>query len=86
MEVANENMFRRTLVGEPPADVKSIRVTLKPGAQAVRSKPRVYAPQRAKLLVNYMVRLEAAGVTYCSNQAMCESVAIAIPTGANSQR
>lgn len=34
-------------MGEPTADVKPMTVHLKPGAHAVRVKPRVYLPHKA---------------------------------------
>ncbi|CAM9536088.1 unnamed protein product, partial [Hapterophycus canaliculatus] len=36
--------FRRALRGDPPARVEPMRVQLKPGASAVKAKPRRYEP------------------------------------------
>ena len=38
------NAFRRALWGDPPARVEPIRVQPKPGAFAVKSKPKRYDP------------------------------------------
>lgn len=57
----------RALVGESPADVESMQLTLKPGAQAVRSKLRVHLSQRVRWLADHTARLEAAGMGYHNN-------------------
>ncbi|CAM9927206.1 unnamed protein product [Sphacelaria rigidula] len=38
------NAFRRALMGDPPARVEPMRVILKPGAAAMKVKPRRYDP------------------------------------------
>ncbi|CAN0398823.1 unnamed protein product, partial [Scytosiphon promiscuus] len=38
------NAFRRALRGDPPARVEPMHVQLKPGASAVKAKPRRYDP------------------------------------------
>lgn len=86
VDITHENVFRWALVGEQPVDVEPMRVTLKLGAQAVCSRPRVYLQQKSKRLADYVTRLEAAGMVYRNNQAVYGSVAMTIPKGANSSR
>ena len=47
--------FRRTLTGETPARVASMRVTLKQGADLspMKAKPRVYPPEKSAWLTEY---------------------------------
>lgn len=68
---------------EPPMDVEPKNVTLKAGAQLVRSKARVYPPQNFKWLADHMAGLEAAEIVYCNNQVVYECVAMDTPEGAN---
>ena len=81
-----DRAFRRALVGEPPANVEPMQVKLKPGAQAVRAKPRVYPPHKAAWLAKHMEHLVEAGMVYRNNQAVYGSVAMAIPKGNNNFR
>ena len=78
--------FRRALVGEPPARVEPMQVTLKPGSTAVQAKPRVYPPTKAKWLATHMGHLTQTGMVYPNFQAIYGSVAMAIPKGENNFR
>ena len=78
------DVFRRALLGDPPARVESMTVRLQPGARAVRAKPRTSPPAKAAWLHEHMVNLETAGMVFRNPQAIYESVAMAIPKGSNS--
>ncbi|CAM9930082.1 unnamed protein product, partial [Sphacelaria rigidula] len=56
------NAFRRALRGDPPARVEPMRVTLKPGAAAVKANPRRYDPVKSSWLASCMVALVAFGL------------------------
>ena len=71
--------FRGALTGEPPADVEPMKVTLKPGERAVRAKPRVYPPERAKWLATHMDRLVEVNMVYRNPQAIYGSAVMARP-------
>ena len=51
------NAFRRALRGEPPARVEPMRVQLKPGASAVKAKPRQFDPVKASWLASCVVSI-----------------------------
>ena len=46
------NAFRRALREDPPARVEPMRVKLKPGATAVKIKPRRYDPKKSSWLAS----------------------------------
>ena len=48
------DVFRRTLLGDPPARVEPMTVRLQPGARAVRVKPRASPPAKAAWLHEHM--------------------------------
>ena len=75
------NAFRRALTGEEAAKVQPMIVKRKPGAHAVRAKPRVYSPEKIPWLAEHMEHLEKAGMVFRNNQAIFGSVAMAIPKG-----
>ena len=62
------------------------KVTQKPDARAVRSKPRKYPPHKAAWVAEHMQKLERAGMVYQNNQAVYGSVAMAVPKGEDSFR
>ena len=72
------NAFRRALRDDPPARVEPIRVTLKPGATAVKIKPRRYDPWKSSWLASCMGALLALGLVYRNLQAMWSSPAMAV--------
>ena len=58
------NAFRRALRGDPPARVESMRVQLKPGASAVKAKPRRYDPVKTSWLASCVAALLAYGLVF----------------------
>ena len=80
------DIFRRVLLGDPPARVEPMTVRLQPGARAVRSKPRASLPAKAAWLHEQIDNLETAGMVFRNLQAINGSVAITIPKGFNSYR
>ena len=75
--------FRRALMGETPARVAPMRVTLKQGADLsqVKAKPRVYPPEKSAWLKEHFELLCETGMVYPNPQAICASVAMAFPKG-----
>ncbi|CAM9924409.1 unnamed protein product, partial [Sphacelaria rigidula] len=73
------NAFRRALRGDPPARVEPMRVTLKPGAAAVKAKPRRYDPVKSSWLASCMGALVAFGLVFRNLQAVWSSPAMAGP-------
>lgn len=64
VEIKHEEVYRWVLGDEPPTGVEPTQVTPRPGSRAVRSKPRVYPPQKDKGLADRMARVEAAEVVF----------------------
>ena len=56
------NAFRRALHGDPLARVEPMRVQLKPGASAVKAKPRWYNPVKTGWLASCVAALLAFGL------------------------
>ena len=75
----HEEAFRSALVGELPARMDPMEVTLKPGSWGVRAKPRVYPPDKAKWLRTHMQHMVSAGMVYQDHQVVYSSAAMAIP-------
>ena len=75
--------FRRALTGETPACVAPMRMTLKQGADLsqVKTKPRVYPPEKSTWLEGHFELLCETGMVYPNPQAICASVAMAFPKG-----
>ena len=55
---AHLDVFRRALLGDPPARVDPMTVQLQPGARAVRAKLCAYPPAEAAWLHDTMVTPE----------------------------
>ena len=73
------NAFRRALRGDPPAPVEPMRVQLKPGASAVKTKPRRYNPVKTSWLASFVAALLAFGLAFRNLQAVGSIPAIAVP-------
>ena len=73
------NAFRRALRGNPPARVDPMRVQLKPGASAVKAKPRRYDPVKASWLASCVAALLAFGLVFRNLQAVWSCPAMAVP-------
>ena len=58
------DVFRRALLGDPPARVEPMTVRLQPGARAVRAKPRASPPAKAAWLHEHMANLETSGIVF----------------------
>ena len=80
------DVFRRALLGDPPARVEPMTVRLQPGARVVRPKPRASPPAMAAWLHEHMANLETAGMIFRNPQAIYASIRMAIPKGSNSYR
>ena len=65
------NAFRRALRG--------VRVQLKPGASAVKAKPRRYDPVKTSWLASCVAALLAFGLVFRNLQAVWSSSAMAVP-------
>ena len=76
------DVFRRTLLGDPPARVEPMTVRIQPGAKALRAKPRA-SPAKTACLHEHMTNLEIAGMVFRNPQAIYGSAAMAIPKGFN---
>ncbi|CAM9627217.1 unnamed protein product, partial [Sphacelaria rigidula] len=63
------NAFRRAMRGDPPARVEPMRVQPKPGAFAVKMKPRRYDPVKPSWLGLCMASLLALGLVLRNLQA-----------------
>ena len=64
------NAFRRALRGDPPARVEPMRVQPKPGASAVKTKPRRYDPMKTRWLASCVAALLAFGLVLRNLQAV----------------
>ena len=73
------NAFRRALRDDPPARVETMRVKLKPGATAIKMKPRRYDPRKSSWLASCMGAFLALGLVYRNLQAVWSSPAMAVP-------
>ena len=73
------NAFRRALRGDPPARVEPMHVQLKPGASAVKAKPRRYDPVKTSWLASYVAALLAFGLVFRNLQAVWSCPAMAVP-------
>ena len=71
------NAFRRALRGDPPARVEPMRVELKPGASAVKAKPRRYDSVKTSWLASCVAALLAFGLVF--RKAVWSSPAMAVP-------
>ena len=80
------DVFRRALLGDPPAHVEPTTVRLQPGARAVRAKPRASPRAKAAWLYEHMTNFETVGMVFRNPYAIYRSVAMAIPKGSNSYR
>ena len=80
------DVFRRALLGDPPARVEPITARFQPRARAVRAKPRASPPAKAAWLHEHMANLETAGMVFRNPQVIYASVAMAIPKGSTSYR
>ena len=72
------NAFRRALRGDPPARVEPMCVQLKPGASAVKAKPRRYDPVKTRWLASCVAALLAFGLVFRNLQAVGSSTAMAV--------
>eukprot|EP00903_Cladosiphon_okamuranus_P005335 g5333.t1 len=64
------NAFRRALrAGDPPAAVEPMRVQRKPGARAVKARPRTYNPAKTAWMTTCLATLVAMGLLYLNKQA-----------------
>ena len=70
--------FRRALRGDPPAHVEPMRVHLKPQAQAVKARPRLYDPVKTGWLASYIAALGAFGLLVRNIQAVWAKPAMAV--------
>ena len=73
------NEFRREVRGDPPARVEPMRVQMKPGASAVKAKPRRYDPVKTSWLASCVAALLAFGLVFRNLQAVWSSSAMAVP-------
>ena len=73
------NAFRRALRGDPPARVEPMRVQLKPGASAVKAKPRRYDPVKTSWLASCVAALLAFGLVFRNLQEVWSSPAMVVP-------
>ena len=73
------NAFRRALRGDPPARVEPMHVQLKPGASAVKAKPRRYDPVKTSWLASCVAALLAFGLVLRNLQAVWSGPAMALP-------
>ena len=73
------NAFRRALRGDPPARVEPVRVQLKPGASAVKAKPRRYDPVKTSRLASCVAAMLAFGLVFQTLQAVWSTPAMAVP-------
>ena len=80
------NVFRRALLGDPPARVEPMTVRLQSGERAVRATLRASPPAKAAWLHEHMSNLEKNGIVFRNPQAIYESVSMAIPKSSNSYR
>ena len=71
------NAFRRALQGDSPARVEPMRVQLKPGASAVKAKPRRYDHVKKSWLASCVAALLAFGLVFRNLQAVSSSPAMA---------
>ena len=71
--------FRRALCGDPPANVETMRLTLKPQAKAVKAKPRRYDPVKTGWIATCITALLAFGLVFKNIQAVWASPAMAVP-------
>ena len=74
-----QGVLRRALRGDPPARVEPMRVQLKPGASAVKAKPRRYDPVKTSWLASCVAALLAFGLVLRNLQAVWSSPAMAVP-------
>ena len=58
------NAFRRALRGDPPAHVEPMLFQLKPGASAVKAKPRRYDPVKTSWVTSCVAALLAFGLVF----------------------
>ena len=70
---------RQALRGDPPARVEQLRVQLKPGASAVKAKPRRYDPVKTSWLASCVAALLAFELLFRNLQAVGSSPAMAVP-------
>ena len=61
---------------DPPARVEPLRITLKPGAPPVKTRPRVYNPVKTAWLASCMSSLTPLGLVFLNVQAVCASAAM----------
>ena len=73
------NAFRRALRRDPPARVEPMRVQMKPGASAVKAKPRRYDPVKTSWLAWCVVALLAFRLVFRNLQAVWSSPEMAVP-------
>ena len=73
------NAFRRALRGDPPARVEPMGVQLKPGASAVKAKPRRYDRVKTSWLASCVAALLVFGLVFRNLQAVRSSPAMAVP-------
>ena len=73
------NVFRRSLCGDSPTRLGSLRVRFDPGARAVKASLRVYSPRKTAWLAGCMATLVALGLVLRSLQAVWASAAMATP-------
>ena len=73
------NAFRRALRDDPPAGVEPMRIQLKPGAPAVKAKPRWYDPVKTSWLASCVAAPLAFGLVFRNLQAVWSSPAMAVP-------
>ena len=64
------NAFRRALRGNPLANVERLKVTMKPGAAAVKARPRLYNPSKMAWLSTCLATLVAMGLIVRNKQAV----------------
>ncbi|CAM9407026.1 unnamed protein product, partial [Sphacelaria rigidula] len=72
------NAFRRALRGNPPARVEPMHVQLRPGAPAVKTKPRRYDPVKSSWLVSRRAACLALGLVLRNLQVGWSSLNMAV--------
>lgn len=66
-------------LGDQPARVEPLRVTVKRGAQPVKARPRVYNPMKTAWLASYMALLMALSPVFFNALAVWASAVIVTP-------
>jgi hypothetical protein len=62
LQITYRNAFRLLLWQDPPADVRPLKIELKPDAKPKRIPARKYAPPEAQFLAAKMANMERLGL------------------------